>query len=208
MTVNEHAVRDLIHFARQRWQGEFTYTDDEVVKRWESGAFPYEKQQYSAPDFRMLRTFGAGLGLHYKTADLVYRFALALVQKLHAAEEKYGYSDGWASPDWMDECRQHLREHIEKGDPRDVAAYCAFLWHHGASTASPPLTAPAAPEAVGEVPTHEIVTCEDCDGAGVVGEEYSCGEFQPPERDRCTSCGGSGRWRVPLATPLKQEVAS
>lgn len=28
-----------------------------------------------------------------------------------------------------------LAEHVAKGDPRDVAAYCAFAWHHGWSTA-------------------------------------------------------------------------
>jgi len=77
-------------------------------------------------------------GLHPTTADLVRRFAEALADKLRAAEQKYGYSDGWASPDWMDECRQHLLEHVKKGDPRDVAAYCAFLWHHGASTTPSP----------------------------------------------------------------------
>ena len=73
-------------------------------------------------------------GLHPATADLVTRFANALAQKLSLAEKKYGYSDGWLSPDWMDECRTKLQEHIAKGDPRDVAAYCAFLWHHGEST--------------------------------------------------------------------------
>lgn len=72
--------------------------------------------------------------LHPKTADLVNRFARALAEKLSAAEKKYGYSDGWSSPDWMDECRAHLVEHVAKGDPRDVAAYCAFLWHHGSHT--------------------------------------------------------------------------
>jgi hypothetical protein len=72
--------------------------------------------------------------LHPLTVNLVVRFARALAAKLAAAEKKYGYSDGWRSPDWMDECRQKLMEHIEKGDPRDVAAYCAFLWHHGEST--------------------------------------------------------------------------
>lgn len=76
--------------------------------------------------------------LHPKTADLVRRFADALAEKLAAAEKKYGYSDGWASPDWMDECRAKLIEHLGKGDPRDVAAYCAFLWHHGESTAAAP----------------------------------------------------------------------
>lgn len=75
--------------------------------------------------------------LHPATVSLVDRFAAALKGKLAAAEKKYGYSDGWASPDWIDECRAHLMEQIAKGDPRDVAAYCAFLWHHGASTAAP-----------------------------------------------------------------------
>lgn len=75
--------------------------------------------------------------LHHKTSDLVARFARALAEKLAAAEVKYGYTDGWLSPDWMDECRAKLLEHVEKGDPRDVAAYCAFLWHHGASTTAP-----------------------------------------------------------------------
>lgn len=34
-------------------------------------------------------------GLHPATADLVLRFATALAEKLHKAEQKYGYSDGW-----------------------------------------------------------------------------------------------------------------
>lgn len=79
----------------------------------------------------------SALVLHPNTADLVKRFAQALAEKLAAAELKYGYSDGWRSPDWMGECRAKLLEHVAKGDPRDVAAYCAFLWHHNASTATP-----------------------------------------------------------------------
>lgn len=75
--------------------------------------------------------------LHPATADLVQRFAAALAQKLAAAEKKYGYSDAWASPDWMDKCRADLLHHVAKGDPRDVAAYCAFLWHHGERSAAP-----------------------------------------------------------------------
>lgn len=73
--------------------------------------------------------------LHPETKSLVRRFASALAEKLAAAEKKYGYSDGWRDDDWMHTCRQKLAEHLEKGDPRDVAAYCAFLWHHGQSTA-------------------------------------------------------------------------
>lgn len=72
--------------------------------------------------------------LHPATADLVNRFSRALAEKLASAEKKYGYSDGWLSSDWMDECRYNLIEHVKKGDPRDVAAYCAFLWHHGEKT--------------------------------------------------------------------------
>lgn len=73
-------------------------------------------------------------GLHPATQRLVSEFANAMAMKLRKAEQKYGYSDGWLSTDWLDECRVHLREHLEKGDPVDVANYCAFLWHHGAST--------------------------------------------------------------------------
>ena len=70
-------------------------------------------------------------GLHPDTADLVMRFATALAEKLHRAEQKYGYANGWKASGWYNECLQQLWEHIEKGDPRDVAAYCAFMWHHG-----------------------------------------------------------------------------
>lgn len=74
-------------------------------------------------------------GLHPDTQDLITRFATALAVKLHGAEQKYGYSNAWKDQNWMDECRQKLVEHLAKGDPRDVAAYCAFLWHHCESTA-------------------------------------------------------------------------
>lgn len=68
--------------------------------------------------------------LHKDTADLVARFASALAAKLYKAEQKHGYSNGWKQDDWQFECSEKLVEHIEKGDPRDVAAYCAFMWHH------------------------------------------------------------------------------
>lgn len=73
-------------------------------------------------------------GLHPQTRRLVQGFALALAAKLHAAQKKYGYTDGWSATDWIEECRVRLREHLEKGDPRDVAAYCAFLWFHNEPT--------------------------------------------------------------------------
>jgi hypothetical protein len=69
--------------------------------------------------------------LHPQTADLVARFAEALAEKLHQAEKKYGYDTGWADDDWRLKCATQLMQHVQKGDPRDVAAYCAFMWHHG-----------------------------------------------------------------------------
>jgi hypothetical protein len=76
--------------------------------------------------------------LHPDTANLVRRFSQALANKLLSAQRKYGYSTNWQRDDWAGECRAELMRHIAKGDPRDVAAYCAFLWHHNESTAAPP----------------------------------------------------------------------
>lgn len=101
---------------------------------WEPGCglLPDGTELYTAPPADPAKA--SEPDLHPKTADLVSRFARALAEKLSAAEKKYGYSDGWSSPDWMDECRSNLIAHVYKGDPRDVAAYCAFLWHHGSHT--------------------------------------------------------------------------
>lgn len=68
-------------------------------------------------------------------ADLVSRFSAALLEKLRAAEEKYGWNNGWLDPNWEADCQRQLAEHLAKGDPRDVAAYAAFCWHHGWPTA-------------------------------------------------------------------------
>lgn len=105
--------------------------------------------------------------LNENTLSLVIRFAAALAIKLAEAEQKYGYSDRWMEDDWMDGCRASLLEHLGKGDPRDVAAYCAFLWHHGESTAPP---APAmAPMEV----TPEMIEAASCAGVpGPGGETF------------------------------------
>lgn len=74
--------------------------------------------------------------LHPATANLVDRFAAELKSKLAKAEAKYGYRNDWLKPDWKDELIESLAEHVQKGDPRDVAAYCAFAWHHDWSVSS------------------------------------------------------------------------
>ena len=76
-------------------------------------------------------------GLRPETQNLVAGFAKALAEKLHAAEIKYAYSDNWMLPDWEKECRANFLAHINKGDPRDVAIYCAFMWKHGWPTIAP-----------------------------------------------------------------------
>lgn len=80
--------------------------------------------------------------LNPETLQLVRRFAEAMALKLLAAEKKYGYSSHWASPEWMDECKALLLEHLNKGDPVDVANYCAFLWFHKEKTPSVPRFTP------------------------------------------------------------------
>lgn len=75
-------------------------------------------------------------GLHPQTAELVMQFAEALARKLRKSEQKYGWSDGWKDVGWQDKCLADFHHHITKGDPRDVAAYCAFMWYHGWPTQS------------------------------------------------------------------------
>lgn len=62
---------------------------------------------------------------------LVRRFSAALFAKLLAAEEKHGWKGAWHKDDWGDQVAAELLRHVGKGDPLDVAAYCAFAWHHG-----------------------------------------------------------------------------
>lgn len=63
--------------------------------------------------------------------NLVANFSKALLQKLYASEAKYNWQGGWKKDDWRDDLLKDIRKHVEKGDPRDVAAYAAFAWHHG-----------------------------------------------------------------------------
>lgn len=72
--------------------------------------------------------------LHPESKQLVVDFAEALAEKMLKAEQKYGYTDNWMRPDWGNECRTELMRHVHKGDPKDVAIYCAFLWHHNEPT--------------------------------------------------------------------------
>lgn len=74
--------------------------------------------------------------LHADSRELLGRFTTALAEKMRASEEKHGYANHWMRGGWIADgrCIRHFSEHVLKGDPRDVAIYAAFLWHHGAST--------------------------------------------------------------------------
>ena len=78
-----------------------------------------------------IRSIAIPDGLHPDTAKLVCDFAEAVAEKLRRAEVKYGYLDAWKLDHWRDGCAAELLRHVHKGDPRDVAAYCAFAWFHG-----------------------------------------------------------------------------
>lgn len=64
-------------------------------------------------------------------ASLVAGFAQALLEKLDDMQE----DALWTSPEQGDRLRRRVRQHVENGDPRDVAVYCAWAWHHGWSLA-------------------------------------------------------------------------
>jgi hypothetical protein len=98
-------------------------------------------------------------------ADLVDRFSKSLLAKIRLAQAN-GRS-GWDLDDWETQCREGLLRHVEKGDPRDVAAYCAFMWHHGWATKS------AAPQAVRQPTLGEIERALCCPG-GCLRDKDDC----------------------------------
>lgn len=82
----------------------------------------------------LARSSGLPPSLHPVTRALVLKFTNALAQKLYDAQVKFGYGTNFTNKAWMDECRGLLRIAVEKGDPKDVAAYSMFLWHHNEPT--------------------------------------------------------------------------
>ena len=147
-------------------------------------------------------------GLHPSTAALVNDFATALAEKLRKAELKYGYSNAWTNNGWMTECLADFHRHIAKGDPRDVAAYCAFMWHHGWKTEA----AQPAPVVPGKwIPVSERMP-EDRTQVilwdAEIGE-VTCGHYSH-KTHTFYHCGDAieneiTRWMAPPAAP--QEVS-
>lgn len=93
-------------------------------------------------------------GLNPDTAKMVCAFAASLAARLALSENKPRRGDYWQRTDWRDELVTELQRHVHKGDPRDVAAYCAFAWHHGWSIA--PATAPSPASTQAEALTEAL----------------------------------------------------
>nr|WP_317629131.1 DUF550 domain-containing protein [Salmonella enterica] len=91
--------------------------------------------------------------LHPDTQNLVADFCTALAEKLYGAQLKYGYDADWKQDGWATQCLSHFHQHIAKGDPRDVAAYCAFMWYHGWKTES--VSGPVVPEEITDESTEQ-----------------------------------------------------
>ncbi|MBU9632044.1 hypothetical protein KTE60_22425 [Burkholderia multivorans] len=93
-------------------------------------------------------------------------FAAVMKHKLALARAKG--RGGWETCSPADLSRM-LREHVEKGDPRDVANLAMMIWHHGAPIA-PAIDAAEA----GDVP--------ECNGS------HDAGQIAAGDKE-CTACG-------------------
>lgn len=100
-----------------------------VAERPQSGDWLYDDREELAKAIR------AGITRPQQAAQVAHsddiavdKFSVAMKEKLAAARAKG--RGGWESCDPND-LRLMLREHVEKGDPRDVANFCMFLWNLG-----------------------------------------------------------------------------
>lgn len=115
-----------------------------------------------APLYRHAHQPIVPFGLHPDTQKLVIDFCTALAEKLYKAQLKYGYDADWKQDGWPSQYQAHFHQHIAKGDPRDVAAYCAFMWYHGWKTE----TAQPAPELQNPISDRQAIVA--LEGAGAV----------------------------------------
>lgn len=110
---------------------------------------------YAAVEAALAASQPANAPSHPHQDDVaVDMFAKAMKEKLAAARAK-GRS-GWQSCHEEDLSRM-LREHVEKGDPRDVANFCMFLWNLGGAIKSVDASQPA-PVALKDHEVREIVS--------------------------------------------------
>src|SRR4051812_49055434 len=141
--------------------------------------------------------------------DLVERFSKALLAKLRLAEAN-GRS-GWDRDDWEKQCQEGLLRHVDKGDPRDVAAYCAFMWHHGWITALTS-TEQYDPAFVEEIKRAAAAPPEAEFSNAQEALDYLNGIAPLPGlvttlRSHADDCEDMERWAVPELSPLLRRAA-
>lgn len=116
-----------------------TTTLREALVRCQSALFIHLTQSGVSPEdareYHELVLAKAALEGQHPDDAAVDAFAAEMKSKLAKAREK-GRS-GWQTCP-PDELSRMLREHVEKGDPRDVANFCMFLWSLGQGVASAP----------------------------------------------------------------------
>lgn len=83
---------------------------------------PYWREAYPGAERRAL-------------GQLTDAFAEAMRAKLYANADCQA---GWADESWsIEQIKAALIEHIDKGDPVDVANFCAFWWNRTADSVTP-----------------------------------------------------------------------
>lgn len=89
---------------------------------------PFDHPDYSGVRAAVKRDMHPAPAPHPDTVA-VNRFAKEMAAKMEQSRAKG--RGGWqsCSPDALSNM---LREHVEKGDPRDVANFCMMLWSMGA----------------------------------------------------------------------------
>ncbi|ABX15542.1 hypothetical protein [Burkholderia multivorans] len=122
-------------------------------------------------------------------------FATAMKHKLALARAKG--RGGWETCSPADLSRM-LREHVEKGDPRDVANFCMMLWHHGSPIASAPADSEAArlTDEQRRVLVEVAQTFKGTDRRrAVLNELAGVAAPQPAQAETPCKCRRVGDWR-------------
>ena len=148
MTKHESVLTREEIFAAAEPFGEFQYGDAQGDKRVE----------FARAIERLILAKQAAQVEPHPDDVAVDKFAQAMKDKLAKAREKG--RGGWqtcapSDLSWM------LREHVEKGDPRDVANFCMFLWSLGSGITTPlPIERDAAGTPKMELTVLESVALE------------------------------------------------
>lgn len=107
---------------------DWIYSDGEPARK-------YQTSQYE-PLFALAATGKQQVGEVHPDDAAVDAFAVAMKEKMAAARGKG--RGGWEDPAQCsaDDLSRMLRDHVDKGDPRDVANFCMMLHQRGEAIAS------------------------------------------------------------------------